>query len=205
VRAMHEQIGEYLVEKTELEIPEGLSDRQTERSVVRRGMEMLQRGIPASEVRKSLDEMHCLARDQVINDLKLFFILEKIAEDMEIEVRDEQFNAAIAQIAQRSGKRFDRVRDELSQGDGLTNLYMQLRDEQVLSRLLEDAKITDAPRPKKTAAKKKEPKKSAAKAAAPKKATAARSAKKSDTTTTKAAAKKSVKKTVKKKTKKSAS
>lgn len=204
-RAMHEQIGAFLLEKTDLEIPEGLSSRQTERSVVRRRVEMMKQGIPPSEISKSLDEIHGRAREQVINDLKLFFILEKIAEEMEIEVRDEQFNAAIAQIARRSGKRFDRVRDELSQGDGLTNLYLQLRDEQVLSRLLDDAKVSDAPGPKKTAAKKKEPKKSASKAGASKKATAAKSAKKSDTTATKATAKKSVKKSVKKKTKKSAS
>ncbi len=214
-QAMHEQMGTYLVEQTKLEIPEGLSTRQTERTIARKGMEMLQQGVPATEVRKSLDEMHGQARDQVIKDLKLFFILEKVAEEMDVEIRDERFNAAIAQIAQRSGKRFDRVRDELSKGDGLTHLYLQLRDEQVLNTLLEDAKVTEAPAPKKATAKKEGAKKTATKAAASKKTTAAKTApakaapaktaKKSATTATKPAAKKTAKKTVKKKTKKSTS
>ncbi|MCH7925912.1 MAG: hypothetical protein IIC51_10305, partial [Planctomycetes bacterium] len=82
-------------------------------------------------------------------DLKLYCILEKIAEEREIDVPEEQINAAIAQIARRTNKRFDRVRDELSKGDGLTTLYLQIRDQQVIDRLLEDAEITEIEGPKK--------------------------------------------------------
>jgi len=148
-RVMREQIGQYLVEKTALEIPEGLSQRQTERSVARRMIEMYQHGVPEAEIKKSVDEMRTKAHDQTVRDLKLFFILEKIAEEREIDVPEERINAAIAQIAQRTNKRFDRVRDELSKGDGLLTLYLQLRDQQVLDRLLEDAEITKTQGPKK--------------------------------------------------------
>jgi len=150
-RMMQEQIGDYLIEKTNIEIPEGLSQRQTERSVDRRRMEMLQLGMPATEVDKAVDEMRSAARDQVLRDLKLFFVLEKIADDLEIDIREEEINGAIAQIAARSGKRFDRVRDELSKGDGLGTLYMRIRDQKVLDRLLEDAEVTEAKPEKKSA------------------------------------------------------
>jgi hypothetical protein len=63
-----------------------------------------------------------------------------IAEKMEIEVADDELNGAIASIAQQQGKRFDRVRDELSKGDGLLAMYMQLRDEKILDALLEDSR-----------------------------------------------------------------
>jgi trigger factor len=162
-RAMREQIGEYLVEKTEFEIPEGLSQRQAERAVARRMIEMLQAGLPQAEVEKSLDEMRAKARDQVVRDLKLYFILEKIADEREVDVPEERINAAIAEIARQSNKRFDRVRDELSKGDGLSTLYLQLRDEQVLELLLADAEITETERPKKKSPKKKAAKKKKAK------------------------------------------
>ncbi len=161
--AMRENVGEYLVEKTKLEIPQGLSQRQSERSLARRMVELLQAGMPPAQIEKAIDEMRSKAQDQVIRDLKLYFILEKIAEDRKIDVTEEQINGAIAEIAQRAHKRFDRVRDELSKGDGLMVLYHRLRDQAVLEALLADAEITESesPKKKKPAARKKSPAKKA--------------------------------------------
>ena len=147
-RGMREQVGAYLIEKTALEIPESLSQRQTERSIARRMIEMYQFGVPEAEIKKCVDQMRTKAHDQTVRDLKLYFILEKIAEEREIDVPEERINAAIAQIAQRTNKRFDRIRDELSKGDGLTTLYLQIRDQQVIDLLLEDAVITETEGPK---------------------------------------------------------
>ncbi len=152
-RKMYDQVGQYLLDQTNLDIPEGLSQRQTERSVARRMMELLQSGVPATEIERVQDEMRSKAHDQVIRDLKLFFILEKIAEGREIDVNEEQLNAAISQIARRTGKRFDRVRDELSKRDGLTTLYLQLRDEKVLDSLVADGEVTEVEGPKKKSTK----------------------------------------------------
>jgi len=162
-RGMREQIGTHLIDNTKLDIPESLSQRQTERSIARRMMEMLQAGVPEAEIAKSLDEMRSRAQDQVVRDLKVYFILEKIAEERDIDVPEERINAAIAEIARQSNKRFDRVRDELSKGDGLTSLYLQLRDEQVLDALLADAEISEAEGPKKKRPKKKTAKKKTSK------------------------------------------
>ena len=148
-RKMYDQVGLYLLDHTNFEIPEGLSQRQTDRSVGRRMMEMLQSGVPQTEIERARDEMRAKAHDQVVRDLKLYFILERIAEDREIDVNEEQLNAAISQIARRTGKRFDRVRDELSKRDGLTTLYLQLRDEKVLAALVADAEVTEVEGPKK--------------------------------------------------------
>ena len=147
--AMRDQIGRHLMDNTKLEIPDGLSQRQTDRSVTRRMIEMYQGGVPQAEIEKNLDELKTKAHDQTVRDLTLFFILEKIAEEREIEVGEEAMNNAIAQIAQRTNKRFDRVRDELSKGEGLTVLYHKLRDQQVLDDLLDDAEIAETEGPEK--------------------------------------------------------
>jgi trigger factor len=142
-QAMRAQVAEYLVDNMKLDIPAGLSQRQTDRSVARRMIEMYQEGLPQAEIEKRMDELRARAHDQAVRDLKLYFILEKIAEERDFQVSEEQINAAIAQIARRSNKRFDRVRDELSKADGLMTLYLQLRDEQVLDALLDGAEITE--------------------------------------------------------------
>ncbi|MGB0715782.1 MAG: hypothetical protein ACPGXK_07885, partial [Phycisphaerae bacterium] len=144
---MYEQIGDYLIGNTSFDLPEGMSNRQVQRSLERRRMKLVQQGLPPVEVEQHIDEIRDKAKDQVARDLKLHFILEKIAETENVEVKDEQFNAAIAQIAQRSNKRFDRVRDELYQSGGLTHLYLQLRDSQVLKNLLDDAQVTEVETP----------------------------------------------------------
>lgn len=151
-RAIRDQIGQYLIDKTKLDIPEGLSRRQTERSIQRRAIQMYRDGMAESEVHEAVEKLRSQAHEQVVRDLKLFFVLEKIAEEREIIVPEEQINAAIAQMAQRSNKRFDRVRDELSKGDGLTLLYLQLRDAQLLDALAEEAEITEEKSPKKKVA-----------------------------------------------------
>lgn len=148
---LREQIGHYLVKNTKLDIPEGLSQRQTDRSLARRRLQMQRDGLPEAEVEKNMDALQPQAHDRAVEDLKLFFILTKIAEQREIEVSEEQINGAIAEIAQRTNRRFDRCRDELSKGDGLAVLYHQLRDRQVLDGLLADAAITETKRPKKPA------------------------------------------------------
>ena len=154
-RAMRDKIAAYLVDHTELDIPEGLSQRQTDRSIQRRTIEMYRANVPQAQIDKAVDEMRAGAHDQAVRDLKLFFILEKIAEQRSIDVGEEQINGVIAEIARQSNKRFDRVRDELSKGGGLMTLYLQLRDQQVLEALLKDAVITEIEGPKKPKARKK--------------------------------------------------
>ncbi len=147
-RGMRGQIGKYLTEKTEMELPTGMSQRQIDRVVARRKVELLQAGMPEAEVDKHTDELRAKATEETVTELKLFFIMEKIAEDMEIDVADEELNGAIASIAGQQGMRFDRVRDQLSKGEGLVSLYLQLRDDKILDVLLTKAKITEVEGPK---------------------------------------------------------
>ncbi len=191
--AMREQVGAYLLDKTKLDIPEGVSQRQTDRSVTRRMIEMYQAGVPQAEIEKTMDELRAKAHDQAVRDLKLFFILEEIAEQRDISVSEETLNSAIAQIAQRTNKRFDRVRDELSKGEGLTVLYHKLRDQQVLDDLLDDAQISEKEAPKRTSAAKPKEKK----AASPKKATVKKKAATSTSTKKKTVRKPAAKKSAK--------
>jgi trigger factor len=147
---MQEQLADYLVGNTAIDVPEGLSARQTERSLARRAVELLQAGVPWEQANKAVDDLRAKARDQVVRDLKLFFILERIAEERGITVSEEQLNGAIAEIAQRTQKRFDRVRDELARGEGMSLLWMRLREQATLDALLAEAQITETESPKKT-------------------------------------------------------
>jgi len=142
--AMQRQIAEHLVKTVNLDLPEGLSTRQTDRAVHRRMMELRRQGVPQDEIEKHGDELRTTARQQAIGELKLHFILEEVAEKLDVDVTEEEINGQIAMIAQQYGQRFDRVRDELGRNNGLESLYLQIRDEKCLDKILLMAEITDA-------------------------------------------------------------
>lgn len=142
---MRTDLRNYLLENTKLDIPAGLSQRQTDRAITRRMIEMYRLGFPQSEIEKRIDHLQASAAEEATGDLKFFFITEKIADELEVSVSEEEVNSAIAGIAHRRGRRFDRVRDELARGGGVESLYVQIRDEKIMDRLIEDAEVTETP------------------------------------------------------------
>lgn len=178
---MRRQIADHLVKAVKLDLPQSLSSRQSERVVRRRMVELRRQGVPQAEIDKHADELRTSATQQTGNDLRLHFILEKIAESQNLEVTEEEINGQIASIARTYGRRFDRVRDELARDNGIESLYLQIRDEKCLDHLLKDAKVSEvkakAEEASKPAATKKET--SAAKTSKKKKASQPAATKKS--------------------------
>jgi trigger factor len=167
-RALRDQIDQYLLDRTELQIPEGISARQTERVVAHRVVDKLYAGVPEAEIAKEIDSLRLSAAEDAARELKLSFIMEKIAEDRDVTVTEDEVNGVINEIARRRQMRFDRVRDELAKQDRLGALYARLRNDKIRDALVEDATISDAPRKRAKAVKKKAARKKATKKAATK-------------------------------------
>ncbi len=142
-RVVHNNISQYLLENVKMELPEGLSQRQTENIVSRQMMEMYSQGMSDADIAKRADEMRTEAESQAADGLRLFFIMDKIGEEKGITVSEEEINAAIAEIAHRRNLRFDRVRDEIIGTNHLNTLYTRLRDQKILETLRADADVTE--------------------------------------------------------------
>jgi len=142
--AMATQVYKYLEDKTSFELPPRLSERQADRVLIRHMVELYRQGVPQAEVEKRMDEIKTSSRELAAREMKRFFIMEKLTEQFEdIEVSEGEINNLIATIAYRQGRRFDRVRDELAKEGGLTNLYLQIRDEKLIDRLIKQAQVTE--------------------------------------------------------------
>lgn len=190
-RAKREQVLDYLLEKVNIDLPENLSARQTDRAVMRSVVDLHQQGMPESDIEAKIDELRTSASEQVQRELKLQFIMEKVAESLGVRVTDEEVNTEIARIARRYGRRFDRVRDDLQREGLLMQLATQIQQDKSVAKILEDAnfkEVTEADVEKKSA---KKSTKKTTKAA--EKKTEAKTTKKKST------AKKTTKKTTKKK------
>jgi trigger factor len=120
---------------------------------MRRVLDLRRQGVPDAEINKHIDELRTSAKDEAARQLKVDFIMESVAEQRDVHVSEEEVNAQIAQIAARYNRRFDRVRDDLSKGEGLSSLYLHIRDEKIIDALIADAEITEKEVPKKAARK----------------------------------------------------
>jgi trigger factor len=143
-RDLRSQICRYLIENTSFDAPEGVARRHTTTLLQRRYIELLQRGVPREQIDERLTELQAAAAQQAQTDLKLQFILNRIAEAEEVEVNDAEVNARVAQIAQAYNRRPERLRQELEQDGTLSQVESSLREEKVLDKLLEQADVTEA-------------------------------------------------------------
>ena len=168
---MYQQVNDQLVEKVALELPEGLTGRQIERVLQRQKMEMLYRGTPEQEIEAKLAETRSESEEAATKQLKLFFIIDKASRELDVDVNENELNGQIAMIAMQQGRRPEKLRQEMQKRGELEQLYLQLREQKTLDKILEKAVVeeVEAGEPKKKATKKKASKKKAAKKKATKK------------------------------------
>jgi len=146
-RAMREQIVEYLLDNTQFDLPEGYVARHTDRSLQRRYVDLLQRGVSQERIEENLTELQAAASEQALKELKSSFILRRIAEDEGISADESEVNARIARMAQSVNRRPDRLREELQRDGTIDQVAIVIREEKALDKLLEQAQIVDAPPP----------------------------------------------------------
>ncbi len=192
-KAMREQISEHLLNSIKLEVPEGVAARHAAKLLQRRASELMMMGVSQDKIQENLTSLQAAAGEQADRELKMSFILEKVAKAEGVEIDEGEVNAQIAQMAARYRRRPDRIRQELASDGTLEQLEVAMREEKALDKLLEQADITEVaakPAAKKTA----------------KKAASKKVAKKADDKPAKKpAAKKAAKKVAKKTTKKASS
>ncbi len=135
----HQQLCNQLLERVQMELPAGLSSRQTIRVLRRKAMELAYAGTPEKEIEQRIAEMRAGSEEEAQRQLKLFFILDKAAETLKIEVTDGEVNGRIAMIAMQQGRRPEKLRQQMSRSGELDQIYLQLREQKTLDAILEKA------------------------------------------------------------------
>jgi len=144
--AMRQQVYDYLAHAVDFGLPEALSARQAGRMLERQRLEMLyQGGMSIDEVETRLAELRAETEAQSRDRLKLSFILHRLAEHFDIQVSDQEVNGRIAAIAAQRGVRPDKLRAELVQSGGITQIASQIREHKAVDRVIDQATVTEIP------------------------------------------------------------
>ena len=142
-QAMRDQVSKYLMDNIQLEVPAKMSARQTQRIIQRRASDLLMRGMPANEIEANIEKIKAGADEQAAAELKAFFVLDKVAEQFKIDVSDGELNQQVAMAAMQSGERPEKLKQELAKNGTLQSMYLRLRENKALDKILESAKIED--------------------------------------------------------------
>ena len=151
-QAMRDQINNYLLQNVYIDLPTKLSDRQAERVLKRRRLELLMRGLPEDQVDAKIDELRGSVKEEAVRDLKLFFILQKVANEQNVDVDEPELNGRIALLAAQAGKRPEKLKQEMSADGSLLSMYVQMREQKALDKILETAKVEEVDLPPKAPA-----------------------------------------------------
>ncbi|MFH1615041.1 MAG: trigger factor [Planctomycetota bacterium] len=137
------QIYQYLLDNTEFDLPLDVVAAQSAQILQRRYSELLMRGLDRKKVEERMEQLRGSSDDQAKKQLKLFFVMSKVAEKLDIEVSEEEINGQIARIALQRGQRPERVREQLTREGTLSQFALQLRENKCVERLLESAKVAE--------------------------------------------------------------
>jgi FKBP-type peptidyl-prolyl cis-trans isomerase (trigger factor) len=88
-------------------------------------------------------ELRRSSKDAAARELKLFFILHKASQALNVSISEQEINFRIAQIAQQRGVRPDRLRAELIQNNQINGIYTQLGEHKTLDAIVAKANVTE--------------------------------------------------------------
>ncbi len=164
---MAEQIYKYMLDNTKFDLPMDVVADQATTILQRQYMSMLRRGMPREKIDEQMEQLKAGSEEQAKEQLKTFFIMDKVAEKLKVEVTEEEINGHIAQIALERNQRPERLREEMVRDGSLAQFTMEIRENKCIEKLLESAKIIEVAPQEKPEKKTKEPKKVASKAEKP--------------------------------------
>ncbi|MCJ7728945.1 MAG: trigger factor [Sedimentisphaerales bacterium] len=153
---MAEQIYKYMLNNTKLDLPTDIVAEQSASLLQRQYINLLQRGLTREQIEEHMEQLRAGSEQQAAEQLKTFFIMDKVADKLGVEVSEEEINGYIAQLAVQRGQRPERMREQMVRDGSLSQLRLQVRENKCIAKLLESAKITEVElekKPKKAGAK----------------------------------------------------
>jgi trigger factor len=131
-----------IVDATELELPESLLKKQTERNVVRAYQRAQLAGVPREKVVEQHDEIVKNASVASVRQIKLTLLIERIADAEGLAVSDEDLDGYFEQAAAMRGTTAAELRAAYEEQEGaIEGLRDELLEGKVRSFLMEHAEI----------------------------------------------------------------
>jgi trigger factor len=140
---MTEQIYKYLLDNTDFDLPLNIVAEQSISLLQRQYSNLLMRGMAREQIEEHMEQLQAGSAQQAQEQLKTFFIMDKIADKLKIEVTEEEINGHIAQLAIQQRQRPERMREQMLRDGSMAQFKLQVREQMCIAKLLESAEVTE--------------------------------------------------------------
>ena len=128
---------------SEMELPKRLTAQQAERMLGRKRAELMYRGVDQMEIEQNIATLRQASAGEAIRETKLFFILQKVAEDRGVQIQQAEIEGAIAQMAFRQGVRPEQLRQHLVQNKQIGTVVQQVLEHKALDSIISTAEVEE--------------------------------------------------------------
>ena len=139
------QVLERITESADWDLPEELVSKQTDNALRREILEMQQAGFTPQEIQARENEIRQNAISTTRQAIKEHFVLDRIAEEEEIEIDAADLDVEIQMMAMQSGENPRRLRARLIKSGMIENLEAQVRERKAIEVILDNAQFNDVP------------------------------------------------------------
>jgi trigger factor len=142
-QAQHEAkeklVGE-LIQRNDFEVPDSLIEQQIDIRIERGLRALAAQGLTAEQMKKmDLTRLRGGQREQAIHDVKAALLLERVAEEENVQVSDEELNQELESLARQSKQTSEAVRARLTRDGGLDRIRTRIRNEKTLDFLYDQS------------------------------------------------------------------
>jgi len=125
-----------LVRRNDFEVPESLIEHQIDIRLERGLRALAAQGLTAEQMKKmDLNRLRAGQREQAIQDLKASLLLEKVADEENIQVGDEELDREVESLAVQTKQTVEAVRARLTKDGGLDRIRNRIRNEKTIDLL----------------------------------------------------------------------
>ena len=142
---LRQQITGLLTEAANWELPPALLKRQSNREMQRMILELQASGFSDNDIRNQANRLQQDLMGRTEKALKEHFMLEKIAEDHDLEATAEDITIELGMIASQRNESPRRVRARLEKQGEMDALQNQIVERKAIDLITEHADITDIP------------------------------------------------------------
>ncbi len=125
-----------LIERNDFEVPESLTEQQIDIRLERGLRALAAQGLTSEQMKKmDLNRLRAGQHDQALHDVKAALLLERVAEEENIQVSDEELSQELEALARQSKQTSEAVRARLTRDGGLDRIRTRIRNEKTLDFL----------------------------------------------------------------------
>ena len=125
-----------LIRRNDFEVPDALIENQIDVRIERGLRALAAQGLTAEQMKKmDLHRLRGGQREQSIHDVKASLLLERVADEENIQVSDEELDQEVESLAKQTKQTVDAVRARLTRDGGLDRIRTRIRSEKTLEFL----------------------------------------------------------------------